>query len=303
MINNFIKNLAIFTGISLSIFLLSFIVLAWDGPQTTPPAGNTPKPLNLGTVGTSQRVEGGFNVGGVLVGDTGIIPNASTATRPTCNSSTEGMQWYNYSTKNLDLCDGANWLTVAGDLGHTFVAEEATSSCYNKTNSSSGSVFMYTGGSVWNGCRSTATLLPIPTDEVFKINYKYYKPSGYDSNLRYAVGVRLVTAPDCVYNTGSSGLGYHQPQCDNYIVGAGQVNNSTWNDVEIVVDVPNSRYKNNGEELTFGFWRRGSSGIVGSDKSAEALTYDNFYVEVFGYDYGSYANYVSDVVITRNATW
>lgn len=113
MINNFIKNLAIFTGISFSIFLLSFIVLAWDGPQTAPPAGNTPKPLNLGTAGTSQRVEGGFNVGGVLIGDTGIIPNASTATRPTCNSSTEGMQWYDYSSKDLFVCNGSSWIVAA----------------------------------------------------------------------------------------------------------------------------------------------------------------------------------------------
>jgi len=109
MINNFIKNLAIFTGISFSIFLLSFIVLAWDGPQTSPPTGNTPKPINAGTVGTSQRIEGALNVGGVLVGDTGVIPNATDQTRPTCNSSTEGMQWYDY-TDNLFLgCNGTSW--------------------------------------------------------------------------------------------------------------------------------------------------------------------------------------------------
>jgi len=114
--NNLIKNLAIFTGISFSIFLLSFIVLAWDGPQTSPPTGNTPKPINAGTVGTSQRIEGALNVGGVLVGDTGVIPNATEQTIPTCNSSTEGMQWYDYNSKVLLLCNGTTWGAAGSNL-------------------------------------------------------------------------------------------------------------------------------------------------------------------------------------------
>lgn len=109
MINNFIKNLAIFTGISFSIFLLSFTIFAWEGPTGAPPNNNVLKPINVGTAGTSQRIEGALNVGGVLVGDMGVIPNATEQTRPTCNSSTEGMQWYDYNSKVLLLCNGTSW--------------------------------------------------------------------------------------------------------------------------------------------------------------------------------------------------
>lgn len=50
----------------------------------------------------------GTDVGGVLRG-TGIIPNPSDETQPTCNSSTKGMQWYDY-TDNLFLgCNGTSW--------------------------------------------------------------------------------------------------------------------------------------------------------------------------------------------------
>lgn len=115
MINNFIKNLAIFTGISFSIFLLSFTIFAWEGPTGAPPNNNVLKPINVGTAGTSQRIEGALNVGGVLVGDMGVIPNATEQTRPTCNSSTEGMQWYDYNLKVLSLCNGIVWIGVGSD--------------------------------------------------------------------------------------------------------------------------------------------------------------------------------------------
>ncbi len=111
MINNFIKNLAIFTGISFSIFLLSFIVLAWDGPQTSPPAGNTSKPINTGTAGTSQRIEGGFNVGGVLIGDMGMIFNVGGETQPTCTNSIKGMLWYDYGSKSIMSCRSTGWVS------------------------------------------------------------------------------------------------------------------------------------------------------------------------------------------------
>ena len=121
MTNNLFKNLAIFTGISFSVFLLSFVVFVWDGPQTSPPTGNTAKPIGVGTAGSAQRIESALNVGGVLVGDTGIITNASGETRPTCNSSTEGLLWYDYTNKEYLGCNGTSWNNISFSCGGDFI--------------------------------------------------------------------------------------------------------------------------------------------------------------------------------------
>lgn len=112
MENKIIKKLGLFMGITLSIFLLSFAVIAYTPPTSNPPTDNLPALINTG--GDAQYIEGSLDVGGVLRG-TGIIPNPSDETQPTCNSSTEGMQWYDYAIKSLLVCNGSQWLSATGN--------------------------------------------------------------------------------------------------------------------------------------------------------------------------------------------
>ncbi|KUK50157.1 MAG: Putative lipoprotein [Parcubacteria bacterium 33_209] len=106
MNNNLIKKIGIFTGTTLSVFLICFAVIAYTPPTSNPPADNLPTLVNTGS--DPQYIEGSLDVGGVLRG-TGLIPNPTGETRPTCDSSTEGMQWYDY-TDNLFLgCNGTSW--------------------------------------------------------------------------------------------------------------------------------------------------------------------------------------------------
>ena len=106
MINNLIKKIGIFTGTTLSVFLICFAVIAYTSPTSTPPSDNLPELVNTGS--DPQYIEGSLDVGGVLRG-TGLISNPTGETRPTCDSSTKGMQWYDY-TDNLFLgCNGTSW--------------------------------------------------------------------------------------------------------------------------------------------------------------------------------------------------
>ena len=60
--------------------------------------------VGIGTVSPTVKLD----VVGVIRG-TGVVTNRSGETRPTCNSSTEGMQWYDYNLKVLLLCNGTSW--------------------------------------------------------------------------------------------------------------------------------------------------------------------------------------------------
>jgi len=100
-------------GITLSIFLLSYAVIAYTPPTSNPPTDNLPELVNTGS--DPQYIEGSLDVGGVLRG-TGTIPNPTEETRPTCNASTEGMQWYDYNSKVLLLCNGTTWGAAGGNI-------------------------------------------------------------------------------------------------------------------------------------------------------------------------------------------
>jgi len=110
MNNNLIKKIGIFTGTTLSVFLVCFAVIAYTPPTSNPPADNLPALVNTGS--SPQYIEGSLGVGGVLVG-AGIIPNLSDETQPTCNASTRGMIWYDYEVSSLAVCGLINWEYVS----------------------------------------------------------------------------------------------------------------------------------------------------------------------------------------------
>lgn len=60
--------------------------------------------VGIGTVSPTVKLD----VVGVIRG-TGVVTNRSGETRPTCNSSTEGMQWYDYANKYSSICNGVSW--------------------------------------------------------------------------------------------------------------------------------------------------------------------------------------------------
>jgi len=63
------KNLLLFAlpTILVSLFSVLALILAWQEPSQTPPQGNVPAPINVGT--TTQYKQGALGIGGVLVGD------------------------------------------------------------------------------------------------------------------------------------------------------------------------------------------------------------------------------------------
>jgi hypothetical protein len=52
-----------------------------------------------------------LDVAGTIRG-IGLISNPSGQTRPTCDSSNEGMRWYDYNIKKIFLCNGNDWLAI-----------------------------------------------------------------------------------------------------------------------------------------------------------------------------------------------
>ena len=65
-----IKFLGLTLGIALSIFAINLAVYAWTAPTATPPGGNVPAPINIGT--TTQAKAGALGVGGVFTANTAV---------------------------------------------------------------------------------------------------------------------------------------------------------------------------------------------------------------------------------------
>lgn len=76
-------------GVSLSVFLISFVVFSWTGPVTNPPDGNVDAPINTGS--SDQSKTGGLTLAAVTVtGD--LVANNTTLgncawTSSTCDDS------------------------------------------------------------------------------------------------------------------------------------------------------------------------------------------------------------------------
>jgi hypothetical protein len=49
-------------GIAISVFLISFVLFAWDGTTANPPEGNIDAPLSAGS--ETQHKEGSLTIGG-----------------------------------------------------------------------------------------------------------------------------------------------------------------------------------------------------------------------------------------------
>jgi hypothetical protein len=66
---NLSKNIGVILGVSLSVFLISFVVFAeWQDPTDVPPNANVPAPVTSGS--DVQYKEGALGVGGVFETDT-----------------------------------------------------------------------------------------------------------------------------------------------------------------------------------------------------------------------------------------
>lgn len=61
-------NIGIIIGVALSIFAVTFLVVAWTGPTAAPPSGNLPAPLSAGS-GTEYK-GGALGIGGLFETDT-----------------------------------------------------------------------------------------------------------------------------------------------------------------------------------------------------------------------------------------
>ncbi len=99
-----LKNIATVIGTALSVFLVSFIVLAWTGPIEDPPTMvDIPTFLNVGS--DPQTKDGGLSIGGVLEVDGGMIINPGGSTTPTCNSTNRGLIYFTQGTEDeLKFC-------------------------------------------------------------------------------------------------------------------------------------------------------------------------------------------------------
>jgi hypothetical protein len=61
-------NIGITLGVALSIFAVTFLVVAWTGPTQAPPSGNIPAPLSAGS--TTEYKSGALGIGGLFETDT-----------------------------------------------------------------------------------------------------------------------------------------------------------------------------------------------------------------------------------------
>ena len=61
------KSLALILGVLTMSFLVGYLAFAWIGPKASPPEGNVPAPLNVGT--TNQIKTGGLGIGGGFYAD------------------------------------------------------------------------------------------------------------------------------------------------------------------------------------------------------------------------------------------
>ena len=128
------KNLTKFLLLTIAFtFALSvnYIFAAWIGPTQTPPLGNTPMPVNVGSI--AQVKDGGLSLNSLAVFGNGyfqdnvgigtVSPSAKLDVAggvkvgndsAACTATKEGTIRYNDTTSCMEYCGGANlgWLTI-----------------------------------------------------------------------------------------------------------------------------------------------------------------------------------------------
>jgi hypothetical protein len=117
------KSIALILGVLAMSFLVGYLVLAWTEPTTTPPGGNVPAPLNVGSV--DQIKSGGLSVGAfisrfgtILARDSGNV-GIGTA-NPSQKLDISGNV---YTTGNINApnntWDGCAWTAYTCDASQT----------------------------------------------------------------------------------------------------------------------------------------------------------------------------------------
>ena len=95
-----------------SIFLVNGLILAWDPPTESPPAGNVDTPLNVGTI--DQYKSAGLGSNSMLTGALRLVPRASA----TCGSTNEGTIYYD-TDDMVYICKNSAWNEYRGPTGAT----------------------------------------------------------------------------------------------------------------------------------------------------------------------------------------
>ena len=221
----------IFLSIAIGLFACAISIFAFSSPGSNqPPNGN---PLFWLLSGTSMYYSGGsVGIGtstpGTLLDVNGGVRTGSSAIVTTCGSATEGTQRYNYTTHNMEFCNGTAWTALAATSSGVpagTIAYFSTTTCP-------------TGWIAANGSNGTPDL----RGEFIR---------GWDNgrNLDSGRGIGTVQT-DTIKQT--SGLIYGKPHNGTAFVGGGSSPNSSYNSISGLGGYIPVQWKNSGYPDAYG---------------------------------------------------
>jgi hypothetical protein len=248
------------------------------------------------TTGYSYTASTGFGTTGGGSGATPVDGVCGTISPTyTLNSESEGLctegtvgsftgtgpwTWSCLSDGGTDATDCSAGFTMTGTSSTLFTGSYLCTVTIDGTGQIS-----FTNGSAWNGGMA-ATNHKFKKTEYVTFSFKYSKPAGYDSNLRYCLNIRINTDSAGGHTTGSGGAGYYIPTTTYSEFWKNPDNSATFQSVNIEINGPTGKFRiNSGTWTDIPNWAN-----IGSE----------YNLEFANYDYSNYPAYFKDISISVN---